>query len=640
MPVSLVSEGRIGRFDLRGLLGRGGAGDVHLAYDPDRQSLIALKLIRIGLDPEMLEAERRGVSLQQRLQSKVPQIAAIFDFGDADGFFFVAMEYVEGVDLADVLKQGPLATAKAVDIAIQLCAILESMERVSKDLEERGRRVIHSDIKPANVRLQEGDRVRLLDFGVAKSVTLSKKFTRNVFGSTPYLAPERLANEVVDSHTDLWAVSVVLYEMLADYVPFQGETTDAVERWIRSGQPPAPLPADCPAPLKSILSRSLCADPALRFPDAATLRRHLEAFRDGRPLAISEPTRKILAVRQETAPPPTPQQVAIRQENGKDGGGGQVPAKAGEAEDGRGRGGREVRSSRRRPRFWHAWVRILVALLTLLVAAHAYAYYEAGKIRRALASSSDPELPALCDRYDWASSFDPLGIFLDDTRRELKIAVLHVADRAFDSFRRDTATTAKEWEQSRSFLEKASILDSGDEVVLAKLAFCGAQIARLQAEQLSAANDPAAKSGWKQAVEKLEEAVRLAPEVVESYAALAQIYIDERSGLYDFKKLKWALEELEKRGVPYSDREKRHYAGAYHREGRALYQRAKKVDNEAEKASLLGGAVSQFNEAAKWCRQLAAADADGTYVCRDATAYLELAQEQLGALGYVNTSGH
>jgi len=575
MPVSLISEGRIGRFDLRGLLGRGGAGDVHLAYDLDRGSLIALKLIRIGLDPEMLEAEKRGVSLQQRLQPKVPQIAAIFDFGEADGFFFVAMEYVEGVDLADVLKQGPLAPAKAVDIAIQLCAILESMERVSKDLEERGRRVIHSDIKPANVRLQ-GDRVRLLDFGVAKSVTLSRKFTRNVFGSTPYLAPERLANEVVDSHTDLWAVNVVLYEMLAGYAPFQGETTDAVERRIRSGQPPAPLPADCPAPLKSVLFKSLRTDPALRFPDAATLRRHLEAFRAGRPLALSEPTRKIPAVRQETAPPPTPQQ--------------------------RPKISRSERR-RRRARLWRAtvWIAAVIALV-LVAVSHGYAWSEGKAIEKALAAPG-ADLSVLYDRYHAARWFDPSGYCRSGAARALKSAFVDIADRTLSRFRADGGTVREDWKNSLRWLQAATQLGDPEEELRGKIAFCEGQLARIDAKKLFGSSPEEAKLKWQEALQSFERARIIAPELVEVYLALASIYGDPKSGFLDPKKAREALKEAERRGAGQNERSKLALVEVRVNEATQTLERASRALGQ-EKINLLYEANDGFEKAIHLCQDL------------------------------------
>jgi serine/threonine protein kinase len=577
-----LEEGRlVGRFELLRYLGRGGSGDVHLAWDPNRRAEIALKLIRIGVDDEMLEAEKRGVALQQRLQPKVPQIPAILEFDEVEGFFYVAMEYVEGIDLADILKQGPQPPTRAVDIAIQLCAILEAMERVSKDLEEKGRRVIHSDIKPANIRLQAGDRVRLLDFGVAKSLTLSKKFTRNVFGSTAYLAPERLSNEVVDSHTDLWAVSVVLYEMLAGYVPFQGETTGAIERRIRSGQPPAPLPADCPAALKSILLKSLRTDPALRFPDAATLRRHLEAFRAGRPLAISEPTRKISAVdegaamrdRRTEPAPPTP---------------------------------KRSRSEKLRARArFRRRVAIFIGILTLALAAasHVYAWSHGRAIEEALTQDPEADLSDLCARFQKAKPYDFLKISLPGAARALKGALVAAADRTLSRFRAGATTVREDWEFSLRWLGSAAQLGDAEEELLGKIAICEGQLARIDAETLFTSSVAEAKEKWKDAQQSFERARMTAPELVEVYLALASVYSDPRTGLGDSRKLHEALEEAERRSAGQDERSKLALVEVRVNEATQTLERASRASGQ-ERIDLLYEAGDGFEKAILLCQDL------------------------------------
>jgi tetratricopeptide (TPR) repeat protein len=603
MPVGLASEGRIGRFDLRGLLGGGGAGEVHLAFDPERGSLVALKLIRIGLDPEMLEAEKKGVSLQQRLQPKVPQIAAIYGFEEIEGFFCIAMEYVEGIDLSDILKQGPLAPKRAVDIAIQLCTILESIELASKDLEEKGKRVIHSDIKPANLRLQEGDRVRILDFGVAKSLAYSKKFTRHVFGSTPYLAPERLANEVVDAHTDLWAVGVVLYEMLAGYVPFPGDTTGAMERRIRSGGPPEPLPADCPADLKSVLFKCLRTDPALRFPDAAALRRHLEAFRDGHPLRLSEPTRKIPQACQEAAPVPAPQQ--------------------------RPRLSRSERR-RRRARMWLTAVG-LVLLLVLAGAAVScrYAWSEGKAIEKALAEPG-ADLSALYDRYRHAGRYDPLGLCRSGAAQALKDAFVAAADRTLGKLRSGARVGREEWEDAQRWLQAAAELAESDEPVQARLAFSEGQLTRLDAEALFRTRPGEAKQKWQEALQSFERARNTAPELVEVYLALASMYGDARTGLQDLKKVQEMLDEVERRGAGRNESERLTLVEAYVKEAKQTFLKASQSQGK-EKVDLLYKALDACDDAVKLCNDLGPGKTRA--VCQKAQEQQTAVSEELSAKG-------
>ena len=113
--------------------------------------------------------------------------------------------------------------------------------------------LVHGDLKPRNVRLAENGDIKVLDFGIAKALSLSRKVTRNDFGSMPYLSPERLESTEVDAHADLWALGVILYELLSGTPPFQAVDTRRLEQQIRAGYPRRPLPASCPAALQAIV---------------------------------------------------------------------------------------------------------------------------------------------------------------------------------------------------------------------------------------------------------------------------------------------------------------------------------------------------------------------------------------------------
>jgi serine/threonine protein kinase len=578
-----LQEGQwIGRFELRSYLGRGGSGDVYLAWDANRENEIALKLIRIGVDEEMLEAERQGVALQQRLQPQVPQVAAIYDFGDLDGYFYVAMEYVNGVDLSDVVRKGALPRDRALDIAIQLCAILESIDRASLNLDDGRRRVIHGDIKPANIRLQENSRVRLLDFGVAKSLSLSRKVTRNIFGSTAYLTPERLVNEVVDAQTDLWSVCVVLYQMLSGKFPFPGDTEDAIQRRILSGMPPDPLPADCPNDLKAILFKGLRTEPELRFSDAATLRRHLEASRDGRPLLVSNPTRKTSPADKKTSNiPPKNHQVAS-----------QRPPEPSRSE-------RRFRRSRLRQILKWAFAGII---LLLIAASHGYAWFEGKAIQNALADHADnADLPKLYERYHYAKRFDFLGICLPSASQSLKSSLVASANRILSQSRSDILR--EDWEHAFRWLRDAFDLDNTDESVQAKLAFCEGQLARIDAETLFGSNPKEAKRKWQEALQSFEKARMIAPELVEVYLALASVYSDPRTGLMDTKKLSETLEEAERRGAGHDEWSKLTLVEVRLSEAMQTFGHASRASGQ-QKIDLLYDAGDGFEKVIRLCQDL------------------------------------
>jgi len=276
----------IGRFEVRDFLGRGAIGDVLLSWDPREERLVALKVVRTAkTDPEMLEAEKNGLSLQAQLAAVAPQVAAVYEQGQDGDFFWVAMEYVAGTDLSEILARGAVPEARAVGIALELVSMLEICHQFSAEI--GGRRIfgiVHGDIKPENIRLQDEDRVRVLDFGIAKHLSQTRRFTVNLFGSLPYTPPERLERGVVDRHSDLWAVGVVLAAMVSGRRPFPGNTPEELEQAIRHGVPPLPLPDGCSPGLSHVVEKSLAFDVGRRYQTAAELEADLVALRDGLPL--------------------------------------------------------------------------------------------------------------------------------------------------------------------------------------------------------------------------------------------------------------------------------------------------------------------------------------------------------------------
>src|SRR4029079_11685474 len=134
---------------------------------------------------------------------------------------YIAMEYLEGRNLSDVITAGPLAPERAVELAIQLCQFLEAAHGFEATIDGRNlRALLHGDLKPRNIRVLDGDQIKVLDFGIAKALSLSRKVTRNDFGSIAYLSPERLESGESDAHVDLWAVGVLLYEMVSGVQPY------------------------------------------------------------------------------------------------------------------------------------------------------------------------------------------------------------------------------------------------------------------------------------------------------------------------------------------------------------------------------------------------------------------------------------
>ena len=188
------------------------------------------------------------MEIQKRLREVDSRILEVYDYGDANGCFFVAMEYVEGRSIADIIQtEKRLDPSRAARYARDVCNQLQPLHSYLTEIDGRKRAVVHADIKPSNIQIGTNDQVRLLDFGIAKAITFTHNLTHHNLGSPSYCSPERLLKGQVDPHVDLWAVGVSLYEMVAGSPPYQAQTTRKLENLIQSRRPPRALPANCPA---------------------------------------------------------------------------------------------------------------------------------------------------------------------------------------------------------------------------------------------------------------------------------------------------------------------------------------------------------------------------------------------------------
>ena len=271
----------IGRYEIVRRLGKS-MTDVYLATDRETGRKVALKLVPDNGDAIsrlVVEAERRGAAIQQELRQADPRVVEIYEYGDAGGFFFVAMEFVEGRNLSDVLAaEGVIDPARAAVIALEICEQLARMHA-------REGVVVHGDIKPSNINLGHNDTVRLLDFGIAKTLRAGRDATLHQFGSPGYCSPERLVRAEVDQQSDLWALGATLYEMLAGVPPYQAEDTAKLESLIRSRRPPRALPAACPPGLCAIVVKALAPEPERRYRTAVAFQSDLQAYLEHKPTA-------------------------------------------------------------------------------------------------------------------------------------------------------------------------------------------------------------------------------------------------------------------------------------------------------------------------------------------------------------------
>jgi eukaryotic-like serine/threonine-protein kinase len=275
-PGTLVA----GRYRIVAVAGVGGMGVVYRARDEELGVDTALKVLRpdLGADPRVLERFRTELRLAREVSHK--NVVRIHDIGEHEGLRFLTMRYVEGRSLAEVLgKEGPMPAERAAAIARQVASALEEAHRAG---------VIHRDLKPGNVLLDRDDVAYVTDFGVARSLG-GDGLTRAgaVVGTPDYLSPEQIAGDPVDARTDLYALGIVLFEMLTGELPFRSGSQAEMLAQRLVGRARDLSDAGVPAPrwLAAIVRKLLERSPARRYPTAAAVREDLDRARSPRPSA-------------------------------------------------------------------------------------------------------------------------------------------------------------------------------------------------------------------------------------------------------------------------------------------------------------------------------------------------------------------
>jgi serine/threonine-protein kinase len=283
-----------GRYRILRKLGSGGMADVYLAQDTQLERRVAIKLLarRFAEDPAFVERFRREASNAAGLSH--PGLVAIYDRGRWDGTYYIAMEYLPGLTLKELIRErGALAPAEATDIAIQMLQAVRYAHRHG---------IVHRDIKPQNVMIDEEGRAKVTDFGIARAGSSDMTETGSILGTAQYLSPEQAQGLPVDGRADLYAVGVVLYELLSGRVPFDAESavTVALKHVSERPTPPGRIAPGVPPALESVVMQALEKRPDDRFQDADAFIAALEAARD-RPAAGRR-----RAVPVEPPPPPRP----------------------------------------------------------------------------------------------------------------------------------------------------------------------------------------------------------------------------------------------------------------------------------------------------------------------------------------------
>ncbi len=269
-----VQPETIGRYRVERVLGRGAMGVIYLAHDPVIDRKVAIKLVRADLiggeeQEEYLARFRREAQAAGRCMHA--NIVAIYDFALHDGNPFLAMEYVEGANLADVLRQrGRFAPEAAVAVMLQVLDALDCAHAIG---------IVHRDVKPANILLLPGDRVKMTDFGVARFDSSDLTMDGAMIGTPSYMAPEQCLGGKVDARSDLFSAGAVLYELLGGTRAFSGRSATEVTYRLMHEQPAdiGGLVAGLSPAIGAVVGRALAKAPQDRFGSAREMASALRA---------------------------------------------------------------------------------------------------------------------------------------------------------------------------------------------------------------------------------------------------------------------------------------------------------------------------------------------------------------------------
>ena len=303
----LAPSSRLGPYEILGLIGAGGMGEVYRARDPRLQRELAVKVLPPALsgDAERLRCFRQEALALAAIQH--PNIVTVYSVEEADGRPFITMELVRGQPLSAAITRGGLPQERILDLGVQMADALAAAHKQG---------ITHRDLKPANIMVDEDGRLKVLDFGLAKlergpseagditttnpveDATLTRD--QRIMGTAPYMSPEQLEGKPADARSDLFALGIILYEMAAGDRPFAGDTWAALASSILRDCPP-PLTErrpDLPGDLGRIVSRCIQKDAGRRFQTATDLRNELEELRRGNgPTGVPAPSSRPVAAR-------------------------------------------------------------------------------------------------------------------------------------------------------------------------------------------------------------------------------------------------------------------------------------------------------------------------------------------------------
>jgi serine/threonine-protein kinase len=296
---SLIDTLFDGRYRIQRKLGAGGMADVYLAEDQELGRRVAIKILngRHANDDQFIERFRREAKNAAALNH--PNIVSIYDRGEAEDTYYIAMEFLDGRTLKElIVSRGAAPINVAIEYARQILSALRFAHRHG---------IVHRDIKPHNVLVDAEGRVKVTDFGIARAGTSQMTETGSIVGTAQYLSPEQARGGEVDPRSDLYSLGVVLYELLTGKTPFDGDTPVeiAMKHLSNAPKPPSSLRPEIPAELDKVVLRALSKNPDERYQSADEMEADLERVARGAPVSAATAATQILPAAPVVAADPT-----------------------------------------------------------------------------------------------------------------------------------------------------------------------------------------------------------------------------------------------------------------------------------------------------------------------------------------------
>ena len=268
------------RYQVTHLIARGGMAMVYRAQDTLLNRAVALKILYPELSEDPLFVERFRREAQAAANLSHPNIVPVFDWGEDGETYFIVMELVDGVSLAEMLRNSvTLTAARSAQIVAQVAAALGYAHRMG---------VVHRDVKPGNILITRDGQVKVTDFGIAQAVSSEDHLAEvgSVMGTATYFSPEQAEGAAVDGRSDVYSLGVVLYEMLVGRPPFVGDTpVEVSSQHVHNAVPPmTQFSANVPKDLEAIVMEALGKSPSNRYQSADELRADLIRFSEGQPV--------------------------------------------------------------------------------------------------------------------------------------------------------------------------------------------------------------------------------------------------------------------------------------------------------------------------------------------------------------------